>query len=429
MSKPLTIYFLCETFTGYRPFFMQQVPQPEGLPPLYNTWNGYKDRGHRVHIFSQDFMYDRNGEWSHEEKQMHNIAIPFSFLKDDRFTLSGKILFRVARLIGLRRLKKYIIRLARNDPPDVIYSCSPYCSMVARAMAKKFNAVHVVRRFGTVLYEQMQGKSMGLQDSFYIEAREYRKPFDLLVMGNDGTRGEDVALHYGCPPEKLRFWTNGIDKALYDSDFDHAAFRKQLGYQENTPLILSLSRLAGWKRVDRVLRMMKKINDARPDVRLLIIGTGEVEDQLRKLTSDLGLDNVVRFVGAVQHKDVKNYLNGCDVYAQFFDLTNRCNPLFEAMVCGMAVVTLTDTSIDDLVIHEKNALRVEKDETDRAAKCVLDLLDNDERRRQLGRAAREHVIDTFQTWEQRIEMEINEVMRLVEKKKLASVNREVKIDG
>ena len=413
MSRPLTVYFLCETFTGYRNFFLRQVPQPEGLPSLYQTWNGYAERGHRVHIFSQDYEYNGHDNWDHEGKRMHNVPLPFRSLRTSRYSLKGKILFRIARLIGLHRLQKHVSRIAVDDPPDVIYSCSPYCSVVARHTAKRLDAVHVIRRFGTVLYEQLQGKSMGLQDSRYVEAREYRMPFDLCVMANDGTRGDEVALHFGCPKERLRFWTNGIDKALHAPSFDRAAFRRDLGVAENAPLILSLSRLAGWKRVDRVLEMMKRVKATRPDARLLIIGSGEIEGQLKALAKELAVDDVARFVGPVQHKDVQNYLNGCDVYVQFFDLTNRCNPLFEAMVCGMPVVTLDDPSIDDLVIHEKTALRAAKEDMDTAAAYVIHLLDDDQRRRSLGSAARQHVVDTFQTWPERVGMEVDEVTQLV----------------
>lgn len=417
MSKPLTIYFLCETYTGYRNFFMRRVPEPEGLPPLYNTWNGYADRGHRVHVFSQDFMYDTYENWMHHGKQMHNIPVPGRYLRKARNTLAGKTLFRFARLWGLASLWRRVKRVAAQDPPDVVYSCSPWCTLVACQAAKKFNAVHTVRRFGTVLYERMQGKSMGLQDSLYIEALGYRLSFDLLVMGNDGTYGDRVARHYGCPPQKLRFWTNGIDKELYSVDFDRAAFRRQLGVAEDAPLILSLSRLAGWKRLDRALEMMRRVKSVRPDARLVIVGTGELEEQLKSLAVTLAVDDVVRFVGPVGHRYVGDYYNGCDIYVQFFDLTNRCNPLFEAMVCAMPVVTLTDPSIDDVVIDQRNALRVDKADMERAAKHVIELLADSERCRELGAAARQHILAKFKTWPARIGMEVDEVLKLVRAKK------------
>ncbi len=417
MSEPLTVYFLCETYTGYRNFFMRQVPEPEGLPPLYNTWNGYAERDHRVHIFSQDFMYDRYDDWNHHGKQMHNIPVPFTYLRRHRYTLTGKTLFRFARLIGLSRLRKRLIRVAAEDPPDVVYSCSPWCTLVAYRAARRFNAVHVVRRFGTVLYEQIQGKSMGLQDSLYVEALGYRLPFDLLVMGNDGTYGDRVARHYGCPPEKLRFWTNGIDKGLYDEGFDRAGFRRRLGFSEDTPLILSLSRLAGWKRLDRVLEMMQHVKRKRPDARLVLVGSGELEENLKALARSLAVDDVVRFVGPVEHREVGDYYNGCDVYVQFFDLTNRCNPLYEAMVCAMPVVTLHDPSIEDVVEDKATALLVDSANMEHAAKPVLDLLGDEQRRRQLGEAARAHIVREFKTWPERIGMEVETVLDLVRAKK------------
>ena len=415
MSDPLTAYFLCETYTGYRDFFMRVSPAPQGLPPLYQTWDGWAERGHRVHVFTQDYMHDGYSDWTHGGKQMHNIPVPFRYLRDHRFTTAGKTLYRFARLVGLARLWRRMIHIAAQDPPDVVYSCSPWCTIPAWRLSKRLNAVHIVRRFGTVLYEQMRGKSFGLQDSLYIEAAGYRLPFDLLVMGNDGTYGDRVALHYGCPPEKLRFWTNGINKQLYRPGFDRAAFRRRLGYPEDTPLILALSRLTRWKRLDRVLAAMQHVKAARPDARLLIVGPGEAgEDRrLEALARELGVDDVTRLVGAVGHEQIGDYLNGANVYIQLFDLTNRCNPLFEAMTCALPVVTTDDPSIDDTVEHGKTALRVSADDTARAGQCLLELLADPQRRQALGTAAREHILQNFQTWPERIEMEVQTVLELL----------------
>jgi len=417
LTKPLTVWFLCETYTGYREFFLRQAPAPQGLPPLYHTWNGWAERGHRVHIFTQDYMYDRYQQWAHEGKWIHNVPLPFRYLRDHRYAIAGKSLFRLSRVIGLLRLRRLLLRLGRADPPDIIYSCSPWCSMLAWRVARRMNAVHVVRRFGTVLYEQMQGKPFGLQDSLYVEALGYRLPFDLVVMGNDGTRGDQVALHYGCPPEKLRFWTNGINKNLYDPTMDRAAFRRGLGLPETTPIILAVSRLAAWKRLDRVLRMMQHVKEVRPDARLLIVGTGEHEDELKALAGRLAVDGVTRFVGAVEHRRVGEFFNGCDVYVQFFDLTNRCNPLFEAMVCAMPVVTLDDDSIDDVAQADKTAVRVPADDARSAAQAVLRLLEDASRRAALGQAAREHIVRNFQTWSERIDMETETVLELVRRRR------------
>jgi glycosyltransferase involved in cell wall biosynthesis len=416
VSRPLTVYFLCETYTGYRNYFMRQVAEPEGLPPLYHTWNGYAERGHRVHIFTQDYMYERYEDWSHDGKQLHNIPLPLDYLRHSRDTTLGKALFRVARLAGLTRLRRRVVQIGAEDPPDVIYSCSPWCSLVAWRAATRFRAVHVARRFGTVLYEYMRGKPRLMTDALYVEALCYRLPLDLLVMGNDGTYGDRVARHYGCPRDKLRFWTNGINKELYDPHFDGASFRRRLGFAADTPLILALSRLAGWKRLDRALEVMKYLKATRGDARLLVVGSGEKEGELKALARSLAVDDAVRFLGPIEHREVGDYCNGCDIYLQLFDLTNRCNPLFEAMVCGRPVITMDDPSIDDMITHEKTGLRVKPADIAQAARYIVELLQDHERARRLGAAARNHILQSFQTWPARIEMEVQTVLQLVEKK-------------
>ena len=94
MDDPLTIYLLCETFTGYRDFFMRKAPAPHGFPPLYHTWDDYVRRGHRVHIFSQDYMYDEYNDFEQDGKWIHTIPQPGRYLRRKRLTTLGNSLRR-----------------------------------------------------------------------------------------------------------------------------------------------------------------------------------------------------------------------------------------------------------------------------------------------------------------------------------------------
>lgn len=430
----LTIFFLCEAelLGGYGEFLCRRAPSPQGLPPVYNTWNGYVKAGHKIHIFTQSYDYDEYSDWEYNDWQLHNVPSPFKYLRKKRFTKLGKFLLRISRLIGLYRVWRRALAVAKENPPDVVYSYSPWNGLPAMYIARKYNAVHVVRRFGSSLYDVLTGKHyMWRNDGWIIEVFTYRLYYDLVIMTNDGTFGDKVSLHYGCPASKLVFWTNGIDKTMYNPDCDRVQFRKELGLPEDCPIVLSVARLAGMKRVDHVIEVMKYVTKARPDARLVIVGDGVDEEKLRQLTHDYGLDDVVLFVGAVAHSEIKNYFNASDVYVQLFDRSNRSNPLFEAMCCSLPIVTFEGPSTGDLIFHGKTALCVqsnmifhekpvscvEAEELEKAADYVASLLNDKELRLTLGKNARQHLIDNFQTWEERIKMEIDVVYGLVQTRK------------
>lgn len=431
MGKKLEVFFLCESFTGYQDFLNRKVSSPQGLPPVYKTWNGYVKQGHNIHIFTQDYNYEGYREWEHNKWKLYNLPAPFKYLRKNRFSKLGQVLFRLSRLIGLYRVYRKALALAREKPPDIVYSYSPWSSLPAAYVAKRYNAVHIMRRFGTTLYEVVSGKtSLWSNDGLIIEVLAYRLAYDLVVMANDGTMGDRASLHYGCPPEKLAFWSNGIDKTMYDPNFDKKRFRKEHNLPENCPIILWISRLVGWKSVDRAITVMKEVKKARPDARFILVGSGYLEQKLKEMAQELDVQDVIKFVRAVEHSEIKDYFNASDIYLQLFSLTNRCNPLYEAMCCQLPIVTIEGPGTEDLIFDGETALCVksnsilqdhpvdcdELEEMEKAAQYVIKLLDDEQLRLKLGRSARQHLLKTLQTWDERISMEIEKVLSLVNSK-------------
>jgi len=62
-------------------------------------------------------------------------------------------------------------------------------------------------------------------------------------------------------------------------------------------------------------------------------------EKVRQLRQALQLEDRVLLLGGLPHREVMDYLNACDVYVAFHDLTNLCNPVIEACVCGKCIVT------------------------------------------------------------------------------------------
>jgi glycosyltransferase involved in cell wall biosynthesis len=79
--------------------------------------------------------------------------------------------------------------------------------------------------------------------------------------------------------------------------------------QMDSPLrLVAVSRLAPNKRVDHAIRAVNILRQRGMDARLTIVGTGEVENQLRQLTDELGLTQHIEFTGRLDEPDKDNCL-------------------------------------------------------------------------------------------------------------------------
>ncbi|HEX5592385.1 MAG TPA: glycosyltransferase [Solirubrobacterales bacterium] len=89
----------------------------------------------------------------------------------------------------------------------------------------------------------------------------------------------------GVPPERFVFIPNGTDLSFSDGDV--------VGGEPPVPTLASIGRLERYKGHHRVLEAFPLVLAQRPEARLLIVGKGPYEDELRRRVEELGLTDSV----------------------------------------------------------------------------------------------------------------------------------------
>lgn len=125
-----------------------------------------------------------------------------------------------------------------------------------------------------------------------LEARAAEQA-DLIVTVSRAMRSELVSL--GVPAEKVRVVYNGVDPAKYDPDrvsgAEIEAFRERLGLGDD-PVVLFVGRLVRVKGADTLVRAFQYILQEVPDARLVVLGVGEAEEEVRHLAEMKGAGRV-----------------------------------------------------------------------------------------------------------------------------------------
>src|SRR5215471_21461210 len=126
-----------------------------------------------------------------------------------------------------------------------------------------------------------------------------------------------------------------------------------------------------------------------------IIGDGPELPQLRELIRKLGLEGKVRFHGRQQRRQVADAMRRCTVFA----LPSRHEGLgcvyLEAMSCGKPVVGCRGQGIAEVIRQGSNGYLVGPD-NEKELTLVLGMLLRDEtKRRNLGNAAHDIILDQF----------------------------------
>jgi glycosyltransferase involved in cell wall biosynthesis len=107
----------------------------------------------------------------------------------------------------------------------------------------------------------------------------------------------DELLKLGFPQEKIRPCWNGVDPAKYDparvSNEDRLVLRRGYGVQDHETLLFFIGRLVTVKGIDKLVRALPLVLKDFPNTKLLILGIGDMEHELRSIADGLGIHDKV----------------------------------------------------------------------------------------------------------------------------------------
>jgi len=394
-----------------------------GAPSLYKTLEAYGRRGHQV-----DFVSSTVGANHHHGAppqapppipgvRYHLFHLPS--LQESRLPLPAPAAkadekLRFAALFPLLAARAGG-RLLAGGGFDLLYGYEVHGVLALRLLRRRRGLPLVARFQGTVMHPYL-GRPQSLARK-YEEVLALKTPASLYIMTDDGTRGDEVLA--ALNPEsagRVRFWRNGLDlEALRPpSPEETASARADLGLAAGDFVLVTSSRLARWKRVDRAIDAVAELRRLGREAKLLIVGDGEERQALEGRVAALRLEDRVRFAGAVPFDQVKRYLWAADVFLSVNELSNVGNPLLEAMTAGRCVLTLDEGDTRDLVRDGETGVLLPAGAAPPAiAEAIASLAGDPERRRRLGEGARRLAEASFWSWEKRMDAELDAVEALV----------------
>jgi glycosyltransferase involved in cell wall biosynthesis len=162
--------------------------------------------------------------------------------------------------------------------------------------------------------------------------------------------------------------------------------RSLLGIADDTAVVGTVGNLTAKKDHVTLLRAAAELRRGRPDLRLVLIGSGPLERDLRRAVDQLELQGCVSMLGS--RADVADLLAGFDVFALSSRHEGLPIALLEAMAAGVGCVATRVGGVPEVVTDGVDGLLVEPGEPAALATAIARLLDDAELRAELGARAR-----------------------------------------
>jgi glycosyltransferase involved in cell wall biosynthesis len=159
------------------------------------------------------------------------------------------------------------------------------------------------------------------------------------------------------PKGKIRLVYNGIDTARFtQGTVSSARAREELGLGGEF-VWLAIGALSERKDYGNLLNAFPKVLESDPTAKLLIVGGGELGEQLESLSSNLGLLNEVIFVG--EDTDVLKYLRVADGYVMSSGWEGFPMVLLEASAMALPAVCTDVGGNSEIIQHDRSGFLVE----------------------------------------------------------------------
>lgn len=213
------------------------------------------------------------------------------------------------------------------------------------------------------------------------------------------------------PDKEIRILPNGVDPSRF-SQISVAYARRDLNFDlKDTDFVIGFAgSLKERHGITALIDAFYIFREREKNARLLIIGVGELQENLVEKVKELGLQKDVVFTGYVLHNDVPRYLSACDVLYGIVHPELPSNPIkcYEYMASGRPIIT---TRTDELDFVQKIGAGLVLDyfsveSIEGAIKYFKDL-SRDERLR-MGQIGRDYVLK-HHTWDQLAEEIIREI--------------------
>lgn len=151
---------------------------------------------------------------------------------------------------------------------------------------------------------------------------------------------------------------------------------------------------------DVLVEAFARVHAARPNTRLVMAGRGEMHEALQKRVDELGLTDAVRILGRVEHEKVPGLIRSFDVMVMpsVYESETFGVAAIEASACGVPVVASRVGGVPEAVIDGKTGLLVPPRDVEKLAGGCIAMVDDPEKRREMGLAGRRFV-ERYYVWQ------------------------------
>lgn len=324
-------------------------PQLNGVATSIRTLaNALRAKGHSVYIFTPS---DPRCEGQPAEQDIFRLpSVPVWFVRDYR---AGYI------------FPPHILKTIDRLDLDIIHTQTEFPLGFLGRLASANKGIPTVHTYHT-MYEDYVHYIGGGHIISKEMARDFSSGFcnaaEAVIAPTHKT--EQLLKSYGVT-KPISVIPTGIDTSNFRKDrFSPAEIlelRHSLGLEADTPVIVSIGRIAKEKSIDTVIAALPALREKLPDIRMIIVGEGNEIENLSAFAASIGVGDCVTFTGGKPWDEIGKYYQLGNVFCSASTSETQGLTFAEAMAAGVPVVAKKDECIENIIEDTVTGMLFEKD--------------------------------------------------------------------
>ncbi len=199
--------------------------------------------------------------------------------------------------------------------------------------------------------------------------------------------------NYRVPPSVIAAIRNGIDFSPFERDIDATGIREEFGLGAHDRVAVFVGRMTERKGHTFALQAVASILESVPGYKLLLVGEGELEEDLKTQARNLGVDGSVVFAGF--RRDIPELLAASDLL--MLPSESECLPItiLEAMASGLPVVAADVGGVSEEVEDGVTGYLIESRDAGALAEAVVEVLGSPDLGASMGAAGKRKAVSEF----------------------------------
>jgi glycosyltransferase involved in cell wall biosynthesis len=307
-----------------------------------------------------------------------------------------KSLSRDPRPADARALISLVWRIAR-DRPQVVHTHAAKAGTLGRVAAwlapgrRQRVVVHTFHGHSLTGYFTSRRARL-----FRAVERFLARRADRLIAVSSEVRDELIAMGI-APADRFEVIPLGFDLGRFDLPENarlsaRARIRADLSLSESNVVVTLIGRLVPIKRIDRFLRMAAELRELE-GVEFLVVGDGELRDELKSSAEALVLGDQLHWLGF--RRDIPEILAASDVVVLTSDNEGTPVSLIEAQAAGVPVVATNVGGVSSAVLDGETGRVVSATDEAALASAVRGILETPDRGGGMGASGRRHALRSF----------------------------------